>query len=285
MSRAPLRFVFGKVCTSEYRLFAKLIGHLKKGDLLLLDSGFYLCATFRKIMLRSAHFVIPARDNVRPGVLRKLAESDYLCEIIDYSDKTTVMVRVLFAHRNGFRRRRLVTSLLDSMEFPASELARLYHMRWDIETFYRDFKCSLRATCWHCQTPKSFHQELLMHMIVCCLIRIAMLAACQPVKLSVRQLSFARVLTETRLFLKLLLVSTGAALWASIWATHVCCCAQHRVRYRPDRRFTRDRQEYRRKSRGLDNRRKNNRSKYREASPLLLSETRKGLKGRLFLLS
>jgi len=35
-----------------------------------------------------------------------------------------------------------------------------------------------------------------------------MLEACQPVKLSVTQLSFARALTETRLFLKLLLVST-----------------------------------------------------------------------------
>jgi hypothetical protein len=273
------------VCTSEYRLFPKLIGHLKKGDLLLLDSGFYLCAIFRKIMARSAHFVIPARDNLRPKVLRKLAESDYLCAIIDYSDKTTVTVRVLFAHRNGFRRRRLVTSLMDPMEFPASELARLYHMRWDIETFYRDFKCSLRATCWHCQTPKSFHQELLMHMIVCCLIRIAMLDACRLVKLSVGQLSFGRALTETRLFLKLLLAFTDAHVWASVWATHVHRCSQYRVRYKPDRRFTRDRQEYRRKSRGLEKRRKNNKRKYQEVSPLSKPETRKGAKGQEFLLS
>ena len=124
-----------------------------------------------------------------------------------------------------------------------------------------------------------------MHMIVCCLIRIAMLDACQPVNLSVGQLSFARALTETRLFLKLLLASTDANLWDSIWAAHVCCCAQHRVRYKPDRRFTRDRQEYRRKSRGLDNRHKNNRRKYQEASPLPQPETRKGAKGQLFLLS
>jgi hypothetical protein len=285
ISRAPLRFVYGKVCTSEHRLLPKLIGRLKKGDLLLLDAGFYFCANLRKIMIRSAHFIIPANQNLHPRVLRKLADSDYLCEIMGYSDKTTVTVRVLFAHRNGFRRRRLVTSLLDLIEFPASELARLYHMRWDIETFYRDFKCSLRATCWHCQTPESFDRELLMHMIVCCLIRIAMLEACQPVKLSVRQLSFARALTETRLLLKLLLVSTDADLWASIWAAHLCCCAQHRVRNKPDRRFTRDRQEYRRKNRGLENRRKNDKRKYREASPLPQPETRKGAKGQLFLLS
>jgi hypothetical protein len=71
ISRAPLRFVYGKVCTSEHRLLQKLIGRLKKGDLLLLDSGFYSCGAFRKIMARSAHFVIPSREDTRPKVQRK----------------------------------------------------------------------------------------------------------------------------------------------------------------------------------------------------------------------
>ena len=124
---------------------------------------------------------------------------------MDSHDHTTLIVRVLFVYRKGFRRRRLVTSLLDPSLFPASELANLYHMRWDIETFYRDFKHTLRATSWHCHTVTSFHQELLMHMIVLCLIRIAMLQASQLAKVSVGLLSFARALTETRLFFKLLL--------------------------------------------------------------------------------
>jgi hypothetical protein len=40
---------------------------------------------------------------------------------------------------------------------------------------------------------------------------------------------------------------------ASIWATCVQCCAQQRVKYKPNRPFARDRREYRRKSRGLGN--------------------------------
>ena len=159
-------------------------------------------------MARAVQFIIPAKKDLRPKVLRKLAESDYLCQIKDPCSEKNIAIRVVFVHRNGFRRRRLVTSLLDPIVFPASELARLYHMRWDIETFYRDFKCTLRATCWHCQTPESFHQELVMHMIVCCLIRIAMLEGLPTGRLSVRQLSFARALTETRLFLRLLLSIT-----------------------------------------------------------------------------
>lgn len=285
ISRAPLWCVYGAASTSEHKLIPRLIWHIKKGDLLLLDSGFHFCATFKRIMRRTAHFLIPAKENIRPSVLRKLAEGDYLCEIKDYSDKTTITVRAVFVYRDGFRRRRLVTSLLDPIEFPASELAPLYHKRWDIETFYRDFKCTLRATSWHCKTPETFQRELLMHMIVCCIIRIAMVGACRQVKLSVGQLSFGRALTETRLFLKLLVTVTDANLWVSIWTTHIGCCAKHRVKYKPDRRFTRDCQEYRRKARGLEKRRRGRPCKYIEPSPKSQPETHKNLKGQVFLLS
>ncbi len=285
ITRAPLRFVYGKVCTSEHTFIQKLIKHLKKGDLLLLDSGFYYCKTFSKILLRHAHFIIPAKTTTRPRVLRSLAPGDYLCEIKDSYTKTPLKVRVVFVHRNGFRRRRLVTSLLDHVLFPASELARLYHMRWDIETFYRYFKCTLSASSWHCQSPRSFQQELLVHMIAVCLIRIAMLEGSRLKKLSVAQISFVRALTETRLFFKLLSATPETRFWPLVWEVYVQCCAQYRVKFKPDRRFPRDQQEYRRKSRGLEIRRRGCKRKYKEASHLSQPETHKDLKGQVFLLS
>jgi hypothetical protein len=286
ISRAPLRFVCAKACTSEHKLILKLIQNLKKGDLILLDAGFYYCATFTKILLRHAHFIIPATRNIRPQVLRTLAEGDYLCQIKDYNNKTTLTVRVVFVHRNGFRRRRLLTSLLDPIVFPASELARLYHMRWDIETFYRDFKHTLRATSWHCHTPTSFHQELLVHMIALCLIRLAMLEASRFAKLSVAQLSFSRALTEARLFLKILLSTADSLLWPSIWAEFVQCCSRHRVHFKPNRQFPRDRQQYRRKSRGLEQRPRGPKPKYNAVTPQQPDrETLKDSKGNLYLLS
>jgi hypothetical protein len=289
-SRAPLSFVYGKACTSEHKLIDKLIQSLKKGDLLLLDAGFYYCVTFIKILLRHAHFLIPAKAAMRPQVLRTLGTGDYLCRIKNSHDKTPLTVRVLFVYRNGFRRRRLVTSLLDPILFPPSELAHLYHMRWDIETFYRDFKHTLRATSWHCQTPTSFHQELLVHMIALCLIRIAMLEASRSANISVGQLSFARALTETRLFLKLLLPTTDVFQWPSIWAIFMEHCARHLVKFKPNRQFPRDRQQYRRKSRGLDRRRPGRKRKAAsmlppEAESFSKPETLKDSKGNLFLLS
>lgn len=285
VSRAPLRFVYGKSSTSEHNLIPKLICLLKKGDLLLLDSGFYSCATLSKIMARRAHFVIPVKDDLRPKVQRILGESDYLCRVQNSHDKTTTDVRVVFVCRDGFRRRRLMTSLMDHIQFPASELARLYHMRWDIETFYRDFKCAIRATSWHCLTPETFHQELLVHMIVCCLIRIAMLEGCRLHNLSIGQLSFTRALTETRLLLRKLPATDKAGPWASVWIMYVQCCALHLVRYKPDRHFPRDQQEYRKRSRGLERPGRGRKPKYKAASPTSKPEIHKDLKGQLFLLS
>jgi hypothetical protein len=290
ISRAPLRFVYGKACTSEHKLIPKLIQHLKKSDLLLLDTGFYYCATFRKILLRQAHFIIPAKTTLRPQVLRTFAPGDYLCQIKDSHNKTTLIVRVVFVYRNGFRRRRLVTSLLDPLLFPASELAPLYHLRWDIETFYREFKHTLRAISWHCQTPTSFHQELLMHMIALCRIRIAMFEASRSANVSVAQLSFARALTETRLFFKTLLSPAEPLLWPSLWALLVQGCARHRVQFKPDRQFPRSRQQYRRKSRGLERRRSGRKPKPISLLPLQAEtpnkpETLKNSKGSVSLLS
>jgi len=286
ISRAPLRFVYGKACTSEHKLINKLIQYLKKGDLLLLDSGFYYCATFSKILLRRAHFIIPAKKTNRPQVLRILGQGDYLCQIKNSRDNSTLTVRVLFIHRNGFRRRRLVTSLLDPILFPASELAPLYHMRWGIETFYRDFKHTLSATSWHCRTPTSFHQELLMHMIALCLIRIAMMHASRLANLSVAQLSFARALIETRLFFNRMMITYDVILWSSLWEAFVQCCSRHRVRSKPGRQFTRDRQKYRRKSRGLEKRRPGRKPKFNAPEQLRIApETRKDTKGSIFLLS
>ncbi len=230
ISRAPLRFVFDKICTSEHKFIRKFIQYLKKGDLLLFDTGFYNHATFKKILSRQAHFIIPTKTTNRPQVIQSLGPGDYLCQITDSTDKSTLTVRVVFVYRNGFRRRRLVTSLLDPILFPISELANLYHLRWDIETFYRDFKHTLKATSWHCKSPTSFHQELLVHMIALCLIRMAMLEASLLVNLTVGNLSFSRALTETRLFLKSLLSTADVLLWSSLYPDFVLCCSRHRVK-------------------------------------------------------
>jgi hypothetical protein len=112
-----------------------------------------------------------------------------------------------------------------------------------------------------------------------------MLECSKLCSLSVGQFSFTRALTETRLFLKKLLATAELYLWTSMWLSLVRCCARYRVKYKPNRQFARDQQEYRRKTRGLDERRSKQGCKYKKPSPLPQPETVKSLKGQVFLLS
>jgi hypothetical protein len=123
-------------------------------------------------------------------------------------------------------------------------------------------------------------------MIVLCLIRTGMLEASVVKNVSVAELSFARALTETRLLFGTLVATTDVGLWASIWEAFVLSCARYHVRSKPGRQFPRDRQEYRRKSRGLEKRRPGRSPKNKPATPLPPGpETRKDSRGVEYLLS
>lgn len=286
VSRAPLRYVYGKSTTSEHKLVKKLTDSLRKHDLLLLDSGFYCFSTFIRILSRKAHFLIPAKKNMRPRLLQELGPGDYICSIADSYNGKTLDARIIFVYRNGFRRRRLITSLLDPSLYPSAELAQLYHMRWDIETFYRDFKNTMRATSWHCQTPATFQKEILVHMISICLIRTAMLAAGRMKNAPVSSFSFARALTETRRFLSSIVSMAKSLPWTLVYGRFILACARHRVTIKLGRQFSRDRQEYRRKSRGLLRKHPGRKPRLKlTIPPMPLPEVFKDLMGRCFLLS
>jgi hypothetical protein len=140
-------------------------------------------------------------------------------------------------------------------------------MRWDIEAFYRDFEHILRGTHWHCISPISFQKELLMQMIVLCLIRMAMLDASRAAKSTISQLSFSRALTETRLFFKLLLIQAGVIPCAIVTENLARWRSRYSVNVKPNRQYSRDRQKYREKSRGLHEKRKGRIFKIRFTKP------------------
>jgi hypothetical protein len=75
--------------------------------------------------------------------------------------------------------------------------------------------------------------------------------------------------------------------WATIWAAFVTCCAKYLVKIKPNRQFPRDRQQYRRKSRGLERKRPGCKPKATKAAPSSLSrpETLKNKRDGVYLLS
>ena len=67
---------------------------------------------------------------------------------------------------------RLITTLLDSGQYPADELAALYHERWRMETTFAEIKTTLKGAdiVLRSKTPELVRQEfwglLLAHHVV-----------------------------------------------------------------------------------------------------------------------
>jgi hypothetical protein len=248
LPRIPLAWVTAKVNTNERPLLKRLVRKLRQSDLVLVDNGFYSWKLFALLRDACCGFVIPLAKNTAPRIVGRLGPHDYLAEVTDSDSGATMVLRLVYVYRRGFRRRRLLTSLLDAQKYSAAELAQLYHRRWDIETFYRDFKETMQARAWHCQTPDTFGKELAMHMIAAVLIRGVMLQAARTRRLPPARLSFARGFTEARVFLQR---AAAAAPLASLHplAEFVSQCARYVVAVKPGRSFPRDPQEYRAKAR------------------------------------
>ena len=257
LPRIPLAWKTARANTDERILLKRLLRKLRKRDLLLIDNGFYSFKLFRKLLDRCCSFIIPLQKNTRPNVVETLGKGDYLVDIADSAKRSrqTMRLRLVYVYREGFRRWRILTDLLDPVAYPPEEIAQLYHMRWDIETFYRDFKHTMQACKWHCKTPDSFHKELAMHMIAAVLIRTVMLEAARSKHRKPARLSFSRAVTEARIFFKRAAQALGAGL-QNAYAMFVKQCARHVVPAKPGRSYPRDTQETRRKARGLstDNR-------------------------------
>jgi hypothetical protein len=92
----------------------------------------------------------------------------------------------------------IVTTLLDAIQYPATELADLYFQRWDVELFFRDIKTTMGMDVLRCQTPEMIRKEVLMHFIAYNCIRQLMSEAAKEADLAVRQISFKGSLQALR---------------------------------------------------------------------------------------
>ena len=78
--------------------------------------------------------------------------------------------------QRGFRVKEitLVTTLLDADLYPASELAKLYQRRWQVELNFRHMKITLKMDVLKCKTVDGVMKELTMYAIAYNLIRSVM---------------------------------------------------------------------------------------------------------------
>jgi hypothetical protein len=160
----------GSYATGEITLAKAALGALRKGMLCLADRNFFGFALWMQARSSGADLLWRIKINARLPREQLLADGSYLSRIYPTQNdqrqqRNGVSVRVIEYRLHGVTNAepiyRLLTSLLDSVQAPAAELAALYHQRWQIETALAELKTHLRGAkiVLRSKTPDLVRQE------------------------------------------------------------------------------------------------------------------------------
>ena len=164
-TRTVIDAVFGPVSQGETTCTPLLLPSLHAGMLLLADRNFAAGFLARQVAETKADFMIRVRTgNSAPKlpVLRKLPDGSWLSKfggvpvrVIDASWTVTTSAGRFTSDC------RLITTLTDRTRYTASDLALLYHERWEIETAYLELKSTiLGGRVLRARTPDGVEQEI-----------------------------------------------------------------------------------------------------------------------------
>jgi hypothetical protein len=178
--------------TSEIALAKSVAANLAKGMLCLADRNFFGFELWTHFQETGADMLWRIKKNLRFANDKRLPDGSYLSYTYpserDWRHKTNgVPVRVVDYRLEGIADAepiyRLVTTILDHEQAPASELAALYHERWEIETALDELKTHLRGAriVLRSKTPDLVRQEfyglIMAHFAIRSLIHDAALKA------------------------------------------------------------------------------------------------------------
>jgi hypothetical protein len=131
-----------------------VLPRLGKGMLCLADRNFFGFALWQQAQGTGADLLWRMKKNMRLACESRLADGSYLSHVYpcerDWRHKTHgIAVRVIDYRLEGIEGAepiyRLATTILNPNQAPASELAALYHERWEIETAFDELKTHLRG--------------------------------------------------------------------------------------------------------------------------------------------
>jgi hypothetical protein len=170
----------GKGDRNEPPLARELVPLLRKGMLLLADRAYDAGGLLAAVAAAGADFLVRGGATRKPPVLEVLPDGSYLSRVDEL--KVRIIEAVLdVAGADGTRigdSYRLITTLTDWRRYPAGELIRLYHERWEIEVAYLALRHTLLGGyVLRSRDRAGAEQELWALLTVYQLIRMAMTAA------------------------------------------------------------------------------------------------------------
>jgi hypothetical protein len=199
----------GGVRTGEITLTKDVLPSLREGMLCLADRNFYGFELWNQARATGAELLWRIKKNLRLPCEKRLADGSYLSRVYESPKdqrhgRDGVVVRVIEYRLEGVPGSeplyRLLTTILDPEQAPATELAALYHERWEIETALDELKTHLRGAriVLRSKTPDLVTQEFYGLMMAHFAIRGLMHEAALRVDEDPDRLSFLHAVRVVR---------------------------------------------------------------------------------------
>jgi hypothetical protein len=192
---------FGPYGDGERRYAAALWASVPDDSVTIVDRNFLAAGVLIPLQRdgKNRHWLVRGKSNTHLNVLKRLGDGDDLVELQvsaeslenDPSLPKTYTARAIRYQRKGFQPQTLLTSLTDAEEFPAHEIAALYHERWELELGYDEIKTEMleREEAIRSRTPDGVRQEVWGILLAYNLIRlemerVAIVAEVEPSRIS-----------------------------------------------------------------------------------------------------
>jgi hypothetical protein len=195
----------GPLAVHETELARRLFSQLHAGMLLLAGRGFAGFDLWRQAAAAGADLLWRVKNSAVLPVAEQLADGSYLSRIYAARDKNRhadpVTVRVIeYTLAGSAMVYRLITTILDPAQAPATDLAALYAQRWEFETSLDELKTHQGAPrmVLRSQTPGGVQQEVYGFLLVHYAIRSLMHQAALDAGLDPDRVSFTRTLRLVR---------------------------------------------------------------------------------------
>jgi hypothetical protein len=160
----------GSVKTGEITLAKEVLSSLEKGMLCLADRNFFGFELWNQARGLRADLLWRVKKNLRLPCEKRLPDGSYLSRVYrspkdQRHGRNGVSVRVVEYRLEGIPGAepiyRLLTTIVEPEAAPGTELAALYHERWEIETALDELKTHLRGSriVLRSKTPDLVKQE------------------------------------------------------------------------------------------------------------------------------
>ncbi len=175
-TRTVLDAAFGPATIGETAYAPRLVRSLHEGMVVLLDRNFAAQALLADIAHSGAQVLVRVKSGRKLPVLGRCGDGSYRSALGALQVRVVdceITVRTSKGRHTGDYR--LVTTLTDHRTHPATDLVRLYHERWEVETAYLEIKSTLLGgRVLRARTPAGIDQEVLSILVAYQVLRLAM---------------------------------------------------------------------------------------------------------------